>query len=105
MYQMSDTYRDGVQMERCLFCGGAVRGADGAPVVNILVSDVEEIACILKEYVDCPEVWGPTIQRLEQACGRTTEQMQRAAVAKIQAEALPADARTDRSGLLIEEPK
>jgi hypothetical protein len=31
--------------------------------------------------------------------------MQRAAVAKIQAEALPADARTDRSGLLIEEPK
>jgi hypothetical protein len=76
-----------------------VRDGGGAPVVNILLSDVEEIACILKEYVDCPEVWGPTIQRLEQACGRTTEQIQKAAVAKIQAEAIPSHVRTDRGGL------
>jgi hypothetical protein len=96
---MSDTYRDGVQMERCLFCGGAVRDGGGAPVVNILLSDVEEIACILKEYVDCPEVWGETIKRLEQACGRTTKQIQQTELARIQAEPIPAHVRTDRGGL------
>lgn len=74
---MSDTltYRDGIQAERCPMCDQMIRDASGARMVPILLSDVEELACILEQYVDCPEVWAETIKRLEQAAGRTVKQI------------------------------
>ena len=69
------TYRDGVGVERCSSCHAPLRNLGDAPVVSVLLADVEEIACILEQYVDCPEVWGDTIKRLEQAAGRTVAQM------------------------------
>lgn len=69
------TYRDGIQAERCPMCDQMIRDAAGDRMVPVLLSDVEEIACILEQYVDCPEVWGDTIKRLEQAAGRTVKQM------------------------------
>lgn len=68
------TSADGVGADRCTHCGAVLRHG-GEPMVAIRRSDVEQIACILYEYVDCPEVWGETITRLERAVGRTVRQM------------------------------
>ena len=43
--------------------------------MSVRVSDLEEVSCLLVEYVDAPEVWGETIRRFEQALGITTAQM------------------------------
>ncbi len=40
---------------------------EGPETAAILRSDVEEIISILEQYVDCPEVWDPTIARLRAA--------------------------------------
>jgi hypothetical protein len=66
---------DGCGVQRCEFCHAPIKAAGDYPLVTIRQSDAEEIACILEQYVDCPEVWGDTIKRLEQACGRTVRQM------------------------------
>ncbi len=72
---LDNTYKDGIGMTRCLFCGLAKTWADGERVVVVSQNDVEEILCILVEYVDCPEFWGETIHRLEQALGYSYRQM------------------------------
>jgi len=72
---MTDTYSDGVGVIRCTTCRLALRTAPDEPLVSLRQEDVEEIACLLVDYVDCPEVWADTIKRLEQACGRTVDQM------------------------------
>jgi hypothetical protein len=41
--------------------------------VEVLKSDVEAIADILEEYVDCPDVWAPTITRLRAALSPRSE--------------------------------
>jgi hypothetical protein len=68
-------YADGVGLERCRVCHQALRATDGEALVSIRLSDIEEIVCLLEQYVDCPEVWAATITRLEQACGRTVAQI------------------------------
>ena len=78
MARRKSPYTDGVGVQRCEVCQSVLRAKDGEPLVSIRISDVEEIACILEQYVDCPEVWGETIKRLEQACGRTVKQISEA---------------------------
>jgi hypothetical protein len=75
MIRKGDRYRDGVGIERCATCHTATRAADDEPVISIRVRDVEELVCLLEQYVDCPDVWADTITRLEQACGRTVAQI------------------------------
>jgi hypothetical protein len=92
---MAETYRDGVQMERCLFCGQGVRGADGAPVVVVLASDLEYLLRLSTSGPAELEI----MQRLLQALGIGYQQlMQRA-----EAEAVPAHVKTDRGGLVAED--
>jgi hypothetical protein len=93
---MAETYRDGVQMERCLFCGQAVRATDGAPVVVVLASDLEQI---LRLRVTGGIADEDVCLRLLNALGLNATQL----VRRAQAEAIAAHVRTDRSGLLIEE--
>ncbi len=89
---MSETYRDGVQMERCLFCGQGVRGADGAPVVVVLASDLEYLLRLSTSGPAELEI----MQRLLQALGIGYQQLMQPAA---DSEAIPAGVRTDRGGL------
>lgn len=86
---MNDTYRDGVGMERCLFCQSAIRNLADEPMVLVRTSDVEALACLLEQYIDLPDVWGHTVERLEHACGKTVEQINAAAREKRQGEIQP----------------
>ncbi len=69
------TYKDGIGAERCLTCKAQLLDPSGAPTVPILLSDVEEIACILHEFRHSPDMWAAMIVRLEQAAGRTVKQI------------------------------
>ena len=98
---MTDTYKDGVQMERCLFCGSAIRLPTNEPVVNLPISDAERILLFLvSEGMDGAERWRETFGRLQQAVGRSVEQVQAAAD---QAEGIPDSVKLDRGGLPLEE--
>lgn len=81
MASTKETYRDGTGAIRCSTCLSELKTPDHEPLVMMRLSDVQNLACCLEEYVNCPEVWGETIKRLEQLCGQTTDQM-RAALAK-----------------------
>ena len=70
-----NTYKDGIGAERCLACHTLLRDPAGEARVPIRLVDVEELALFLEDYVECPEVWAPMIQRLEAAAGRRTSQM------------------------------
>lgn len=67
-----DLYWDGVAAQRCVTCRQIVRMKGGAPVVPLLVSDVEVLAQLLTELQ-----WTDTaiLERLQQAAGRTVAQM------------------------------
>jgi hypothetical protein len=60
---------------RCDVCQSALRTYDDEPVVYLRITDVEQIACVLHDYVNMPDIWGDVVQRLEQACGRTVAQI------------------------------
>lgn len=90
---MADTYRDGVQMERCLFCGGAVRDMSNAPMVLVKVTDLEDAVIFLEAELLRP---APLVLAFEQALGRTVKQIQ---AARDESEAIPSHVRTDRGGL------
>ena len=69
---MAETYRDGVQTERCTQCGAALRTADDYRLVEIRRDDLERL---IVYYIDLPEECSDMIQRCEEALGRTVKQM------------------------------
>ena len=73
-----EIYRDGVGAVRCAVCSSALRDGADQPVAIMRIDDLEEIACLLVDYVDCPQVWAPVVRRLEQATGRTVAQIKSA---------------------------
>lgn len=70
---LSVTYRDGVNVERCAACSMPLRNGADEPLVTVLQSDLEDVVCRLN---DCREVWHDTIKRFERVLGRTVAQIE-----------------------------
>jgi hypothetical protein len=93
---MAEVYRDGVQMERCLFCGQAVRSAQNEPMAYLPMTDVAELCLLLEARCgDHPRAL-ELARQLQHAVGQSLAQLQARAD---RAEPIPAGVRTDRGGL------
>lgn len=70
MSNPSETYRDGVGVERCQCCHYAVLDAAGHPLVYVRAKDVAGLLAYLKDEAD-DEPWLRRIcERLSRAIGR-----------------------------------
>ena len=72
-------YKDGIGAERCETCHQMLRDPAGAQVVPVLLADVEQIAVLLSNFSAwegwVPHGWRQLVQGLEQAAGRTVQQI------------------------------
>lgn len=70
---MSETYADGVGVERCTTCGRGLRDKAGEQLVYVKRTDVEALIDLIAHRIGWPGLWADTAERLQQAVGLSDE--------------------------------